>query len=77
MNELYLGLRESGGGGLGTASPAAEGSTGREDGVMYSDSSSFSEASSPVCDLTAGRGLSAQDEESTHTCDCSLSLTGL
>lgn len=47
-DSISLSMFLVGGGGLGTTSPAAEGSTGRELGVMYSDSSSFSRASSPV-----------------------------
>lgn len=33
------------------------GRTGREEGIMYSDSSSLSHASSPVTDLRVGDGL--------------------
>lgn len=36
------------------------GKTGREEGIMYSDSSSLSRASSPVTGLWAGEGLFAR-----------------
>lgn len=37
------------------------GRTGREEGTMYSDSSSLSRASSPVTDLKAEDGLLASE----------------
>ena len=45
------------GGSSPTGGAVTGGRTGREEGIMYSDSSSLSRASSPATGLGAGEGL--------------------